>query len=488
MSDMIKDTSGLVATPIHACVEMRKKWELPDALMQGTQALRDKAKVYLPQHVGETEDQYKLRTNRAVLRNYFKRTVNTFVGKVFITEPVITANEQIMAMLENADLTGRHFHVFCREVFQEAVVKGLTFVLVDYPTAPENATLADEKALNLRPYLVHIKPEQILGWKTSIIGGVQTLTQIRILETVYESCEDLHSYSEKVVQRIRVFERDLATNTILQKIWEKNIGENRAEEWVLVSEVPYNGISEIPFAVFYTNRKDFFVGEPALEDLAWMNLEYFQIRSDQRTALSVASFPILTAVGVDLDSDKIEFAPNKMLASRNPDAKFAYLESQGAHLAAGRAELDDLENAMRAFASQFELANKSTTATGRAIDAAESSASLKSWAMAFGDFAEEILRFMYLWAGVELDDYNVSMDTDFGVKVEDMAEYDILLKAHSTSLLSRMSTLEEFKRRGILPADFDVEAEIAKLDTEAPSALPAIPTNTGNNTQGGTGQ
>lgn len=477
MSDFLKDTSGLVATPIHACIEMRKKWELPNVLMQGTQALRDQSKYFLPQHSNESDDQYKVRVNRAVLRNYFKRTVNTFVGKVFTAEPMVEASDEVMKMLENADLTGRHFFVFCREVFEEAVVKGLSYVLVDYPTAPENATLADERAMNLRPYLVHIKPEQILGWKSTIIGGVQTLTQIRILETVYESCDDINSFSERVVQRVRIFEKLPETNVIQHRVYEKvsDTDDNNTAEWVMVSETPLKGITEIPFAVFYTNRKDFFIGEPALEDLAWMNLEHYQIRSDQRTALSVSSFPILTASGVDIDSDKIDFGPNKMLISRNAEAKFAYLESQGAHLAAGRAELEDLENAMRAFASQFELATKSTTATGRAIDAAESSASLKSWALAFGDFAEEVIRFMYMWSGINDTNYSVTMDTDFGVKVDDNVEFDILLKAHSTGLLGRETTLQEFKRRGILDADFDVEAEIARLDTEPPmsAGLPA---------------
>lgn len=479
MNNIVKDTNGLIGTPIHACLEMRKKWELPDTLMKGTQALRDRSKYFLPQHASESDDQYKIRVNRSVLRNYFKRTVNTFVGKVFTTEPMITANDQIMSYLENVDLTGRHFHVFCREVFEEAVVKGLSFVLVDYPTAPENTTLAEERALNLRPYLVHIKPEQILGWKSIIVGGVQTLTQVRILETVYESCDDLNTFSEEIIQRVRVLEKIVETGVVQQRIWQKTRNEIKGapEEWTLISVNVFSGMTEIPFTVFYTNRKDFFVGEPALEDLAWMNLEHFQIRSDQRTALSVASFPILVATGVDVDSDKIDFGPNKMLASRNAEAKFNYLESGGAHLAAGRAELEDLENAMRAFASQFELANKSTTATGRAIDAAESSASLKSWSLAFGDFAEEILRYMYMWAGIAEDTYSVTMDIDFGVKVEDNVEFDILLKANATGLLSKETTLQEFKRRGILDADFDVETEIAKLDTQAPSFAPPV-TNT----------
>ena len=472
-----------VADPTESCMNMRSKWLLPEALMRGTTEMRERAKEFLPQHPNESDEQYQIRSKQAVLRNFYKRTVITFTGKVFTAQPVVKVDKKIEPYLEDVDLTGRHLNVFCREVFQEAVVKGLSFVLVDYPTAPENATLADEKNLNLRPYLIHIKPEQILGWKSDLIGGVQLLTQLRIHEIVHEDCSELYEFSERIVQRVRVWDR-LLDGTVQQTVYEQDNSIGDEEAWVMVSQNVYKGVTEIPVAVFYTNRKDFYIAEPPLEDLAYMNLEHFQIRSDQRNALSVASFPILTASGIDMDNDQIEFGPNKMITSKNTDAKFAYLESGGVHLEAGRLELQDLENSMRVFASQFELTNKSATATGRAIDAHESSASLKDWALMFGDFLEEVIRFMNMWSGVESDDYNVQMDTDFGVKVDDNIEFDIILKAYATGLLSKQSALNELQRRGLLDSEFDIDTEIALLDIEPPSTAEGLPaSNTGKFTQ-----
>lgn len=444
--------SETVSTPSLLCSQLRAKWLLPDTLMQGTEGMRGSAKLYLPKHTGENDADYKVRVSRSVLRNFFKQTVTTFTGKVFSTDPIIEADQQILDMLENCDLTGRHFNVFAREVFQEALVKGISFVLVDYPTTPEGLNLEEERMLGNRPYMVHIKPEQLLGWKTEIKGGIHVLSQARILETTVNTCST--TFLEKTFHRVRVFDRK--DNVVSCRIFERY--DNQL--WALISENVLLGITEIPLVAFYTNRKGFFIGEPPLEDLAYMNVEHFQIRSDQRSALNVASFPVLVATGIPEGTD-IEFGPNKMLVSQSSDAKFSFLESGGAHLAAGRSELMDLENSMRSFASQFELSNKQTTATGRAIDAAESSASLKSWSLSFCDFAEELIRLMYVWTGINPTvDYKYITDTDFGIKADDIQEYDVILRAFASGLIPSAVAIEELKRRGLLTSELDMQMDI----------------------------
>ncbi len=46
--------------------------------------------------------------------------------------------------------------------------------------APKNK--AAEKELNRRPYFVHIKAEDMIGWKTETVHGKETLAQIRFRE------------------------------------------------------------------------------------------------------------------------------------------------------------------------------------------------------------------------------------------------------------------------------------------------------------------
>jgi hypothetical protein len=51
---------------------------------------------------------------------------------------------------------------------------------------------------------------------------------------------------------------------------------------------------------------------PPLEDLAHMNLEHYQLRSDQRNALTVASFPMLALYGWNKDNEgEIDIGPRK---------------------------------------------------------------------------------------------------------------------------------------------------------------------------------
>ena len=72
-------------------------------------------------------------------------------------------------------------------MFKFSLAYGMSHVLVDYPvTAGRVRTLADEKAMGARPYLIHIKANQILGWRSSVQNGGEVLTQLRILENVEE--------------------------------------------------------------------------------------------------------------------------------------------------------------------------------------------------------------------------------------------------------------------------------------------------------------
>jgi hypothetical protein len=48
------------------------------------------------------------------------------------------------------------------------------------------ATIADEQQAGIRPYLKFVTLENLIGWKSTMIAGVETLTQIRIKECVSE--------------------------------------------------------------------------------------------------------------------------------------------------------------------------------------------------------------------------------------------------------------------------------------------------------------
>ncbi len=423
--------------PSAAHVRMAAAWELPRALMGGTTTMRLHAGRYLPRHPAESGKHYYARLQRTVLRNFFRRTVQTLVGKVF-ARPIVLGDDvppRLRALMEDVDLTGRHLQVFARDVFEDALVCGLSHVLVDYPRMAGGQTLADELAGGARPYAVHIRADQVIGWRTEDEGGRPVLAQLRIRET---ASTDDGAFGERPLQRVRVLEPGAWT------LWQQ--GDDGA--WTVVDS-GHTSLPFIPLVTVYTARTGFLIAEPPLEDLAWLNLEHWQIRSDQRNALNVTSFPILAAAGWSSDDGQVEFGPNKFLTTADAQGRFYYVESGGAHLAAGRAELEALEEAMRLFGLQFELGRAEATATGRLIDAAEAAAPLQAWALGLADAIEQMLAFFARWEGLD-DGGSVHLAAD--ATPTDQAALDALLKARAAGDIGRDQLLAELRRRGVLAA------------------------------------
>lgn len=422
--------------PNAAYTRMAARWELPRALMGGTAAMRAQAWRYLPRHPAESGRHYHARLQRTVLRNFFRRSVQTLVGKLF-ARPLVLGDDvpaRLRALMEDVDLGGRHLHLFARDVFEDALVSGLSHILVDYPRTEAGQTLADERAGGARPYAVHVRAEQVIGWRAEEVGGRPVLAQLRIRES---GAEADGAFGERPVERIRVLEPGAWT------LWQ------RADDggWA-VADSGRTSLDVIPLVTVYTGRVGFMEAEPPLDDLAWLNLEHWQIRSDQRNALNVTSFPILAAAGWTKDDGQVEFGPNKFLTTADAAGRFYYVESGGAHLAAGRAELEALEDAMRVFGLQFELRSAApATATARVIDAAEGAAPLQAWALGLADALEQMLALFARWEGLA-DGGSLSLSADMAGS--DPAELETLAKARAAGDLGREAFLAELRTRGVV--------------------------------------
>lgn len=420
--------------PSTAHTRMAGKWELPRALMGGTAAMRMHAYKFLPRHPAESGRHWHARLQRSVLRNFFRRTVLSLTGKVF-AKPLVLGDDvppRLRDLMEDVDLMGRNLHVFAREVFADALVHGLSHILVDYPRIEAGATLAEERSLGARPYAVHIRAEQLIGWRMEDDNGRPRLTQLRLRES---ATEPDGAFGERHVERVRVLEPGTWT------LWQ----QDEDGTW-MIADTGRTSLDVIPLVTVYTQRCGLLEAEPPLEDLAWLNLEHWQIRSDQRNALNVTSFPILAAAGWNKDDGQVEFGPNKFLTTADPQGKFYYVESGGAHLAAGRAELEALEEAMRLFGLQFELTS-APTATGRIIDAAEGAAPLQAWALGLADAIEQMLMHFARWESLP-DGGSVTLGGD--VVPSDGGELDVLIKARAAGDISKEAFVGELRRRGVL--------------------------------------
>ena len=159
--------------------------------------MRSAAEKYLPREPAEDLVAYSARLNRTVLFNAFKKTVMDMTGRVFAKEILLGEDvpEAIVTWSENIDMAGRHLSQFASDVMQDAMQTGIAYILVDSPEG-EGETRADQG----RPYLVHIRAEDVIGWSSETIGEATRLTSFRFYETV----EVTEGYHVERVRRIKV--------------------------------------------------------------------------------------------------------------------------------------------------------------------------------------------------------------------------------------------------------------------------------------------
>lgn len=460
-----------VSTPSAAVSDMQADLAKVNALMGGTKAMRAAGETYLPKWPMEDQESYDFRLKTSTLFNAFGRTIENMASKPF-SEPMTWTeiDSQVEAWFDNIDLAGRNLHVFAHEVFQAGMRDGITHVLVDYPPtldengAPVYKTKADEAKSGVRPYVIHVRQSQILGWMSEIVGGVEALTQVRIMESV---CEPDSDFSTKDVAQIRV---------LTPGAWQ-TFRKNAKNEWVPHKD-GVTTLTFIPLLTFYTRRTGFMTATPPLSDLADLNIKHWQSSSDQDSLLHTARVPILALIGVE-DGTKIAIGSKTALQlPAGADAK--YVEHTGAAINAGRTSLQDLEEQMESMGAELLMQPVGErTATEASIDIAQKQSQLSEMVSALEDFLDQVVDVMAAWAGLgDQGDINVFNDfASIAINAQTVAPFvtalTLLVKSR---LMSRETAFEELKRYGVANPDLVWKDEMGRIGSVAPAAVDVVVT------------
>ena len=198
-------------------------------------------------------------------------------------------SDQVIEHLFNVDLQGNDLNVWTYETARKCIRYGHVGVLVDAPAAGQNG----------RPYWVTYTPRDILGWRTEIRDGEQKLTQLRLMEKIVVADGD---YGEQHVEQIRVLTP--GTSEIHRKDAE---GEFR------VVEEGTTSLSEIPFAVAYSNRANILESTPPLADIAELNLQHYQTQSDLSNQLHISALPMLAFYGFPQAAEEVSAGPGEAI-------------------------------------------------------------------------------------------------------------------------------------------------------------------------------
>lgn len=436
---------------------LAQNWPIAEALLGGTRAMRAAGTTFLPKWPGEEKESYDARLATATLFPAFGRTLGVMSGKPFSKQ--ITLGEdtppKIKTWCDDVDLQGNSLHTFAAQMMDEALGFGLAGILVDYPRVSGARTLADERAIGARPYMVAIRHGQILGWKAQRSNGATVLTQLRLAESKEEGDGE---FGVKQVPRVRV---------LTPGAWAVYMpGAKQEDDWVL-EEQGTTTLQAIPFAPVYGRKRGFMDGVSPLLDLAYLNVKHWQSSSDQDTILHVARVPILVMIGAEDDTKLTVGASSAVKLPMDADLKF--VEHTGKAIEAGAKSLEALEDQMIQTGAELLVQKPGQrSATEASNDAEANKSELQRITEGFEDSLDQALQFMAAWVN-EKQGGHTSLYKDFSASTLTDASAQLVLSLQQGGLISKTTALKEYQRRGTLSPDLDPATEIDAVQEEGPA-------------------
>lgn len=432
------------------------------ALRGGASTMREAKNLsaYLPKDEREDADTYAARATRSNLYPFLSKAIDDVADHIF-AKPVSlddAASEEWKEIADNIDLCGQSLTEFLRDVLEDALEAGISFILVDMPSPDSEMSLADQKRENIRPYFSKITVEQILGFQTQTISNEITLRKIRIMETA-EVADPENPYEDKEVQQVRLLEVG-EDGKVFWELWRE--GQNN--KWAL-HDKGVTEAEEITIVPVYTKRTGFFAGFPRFEALADLNIEHWQKASKFTIGEGYAVVPFLFGAG--FSTENFTLAANAMVTNEDSNSKLDWVETQARALPIARQTLKDIEERAMTFGFEMILPKSGQmTATGEALDAAKSKTPLATLSQGLKSAADRCFAFagMY-WNKSDVPAVEVFSDFGLSAVLGNMA-VDHLTKARMAGLISQQTYLSELKRRGFISQEIEVEEEIGRLDEE----------------------
>ena len=199
---------------------------------------------YLTRYVYESDSEYLQRLVSTPLDNHVKSIVHTFNAFLYRQEPKrdfgsMETNPELAAFLDDADLEGRTWNSFMRDVNIMSTIYGHCLVLLDRPQSSAG-TKAEELALGIRTYATLFSPENILDWRFERLpSGKYELTYLKLLEVQHTMNSQVSEY----------YVRTFTPETVSLEMYKPN----KMTDVQLIEEMP-NELGKIPAVFVYAQR------------------------------------------------------------------------------------------------------------------------------------------------------------------------------------------------------------------------------------------
>ena len=274
----------------------------------------ERAKLFLTQFLGESNESYIKRFSRSVFEDSFNIAINDFLNLAFISgSDLTTDSEEFKTLWDDIGRMTESGDIVLRQLFFQGLLYGLSYLFVEY---------FDDGTI----YWTPIEPLDVVDWVLSPTGQYLSVT---IKRNYYDS------NSKKYLKVYRQYKDGSWYDFYYEK--GKEIVKDSG------TYTPYN--HTVPFFRLRFSVTAGYLGRIFFRSLADLAVSYYNVSSDYHSKMSLCSTPILVRYSGS-DSD-INLKPGVVINLNAPEHFVKYVEPSAQSLEQSRLELQGISDRIR---------------------------------------------------------------------------------------------------------------------------------------------
>jgi hypothetical protein len=447
----------------------------------------DRLSTYLPKEPAEPDEAYKGRLGRTRFVPFLRDAITAFagiLGRYELAEPPATFE----IYDDNVDRLGNDHRTFFAGVDARVLRDGGCLVVVDMPDG-EARNRAEEVAQARRPFLTRYDREDVGIWRVRYEGD-QEVPELVVLREWAEVRDGMFGTTHEA--RYRILE---GANWRVVKI-EREQGKEPRMVPVLgadgqAMEGTYKRADGRPFAfppVVWcpgSTGAAFGEGDMPLLEMARLNIEHLQKRSDQAELSHKLAMPVpwvkgrvprrtTYANGTTVD-EPLTLGPNSFV-ELGENGAFGFGSPDPGSLAHRQDEIRDIERLIQDQALAFAYGGGATkTAMQAGLEAARTQAKIADMGRAKANYVNKVFTLWAAFTGEELSE-GAGITMAQGVFDRPMEAADERELRESIGLLySQRSAVTMAIKGGRNTAGTSAEAELQQMEEEARAAQGEVP-------------
>jgi hypothetical protein len=274
---------------------------------------------YLTKYVMENPNEYLQRISQTPLDNHCKSVIHIYNSFLFRNSPKrdfgnLEGTSEIKQFLKDADLEGRSFDSFMRDVNIQSSIYGHCLILLDKPVV-NVGTRAEELDQNIRPYASLFTPENILDWEYKRLpSGHYDLSFLRLFE------REQRAFGLETQYYIRTFTKE--------KIYIEKYTPDKNKTLEIVDEID-NSLGIIPAVFVYAQRSPVRgIGVSDIGDIADMQNSIYNELSEIEQTIRLSGHPSLVKT-IDTEANAGAGAIINMSNDLDPGLRPSLLQPSG---------------------------------------------------------------------------------------------------------------------------------------------------------------